>query len=84
MDEVHKPGNSECYAPSSEPFRIYMALRNQFVSHLCNANARSVYIFTDTKSLWQHLIVLRNADNVFFQIDTLCFKWEKVGIFVIG
>jgi hypothetical protein len=23
MDKVQKPSNSECYAPSSEPFRIY-------------------------------------------------------------
>jgi hypothetical protein len=23
MDRVHKPGNSECYAPSSEPFSSY-------------------------------------------------------------
>jgi hypothetical protein len=23
MDEVQKPSNSECYTPSSEPFRIY-------------------------------------------------------------
>jgi hypothetical protein len=23
MDEVHEPSDSECYTPSSEPFRIY-------------------------------------------------------------
>jgi hypothetical protein len=23
MDKVQKPSNSECYTPSSEPFRIY-------------------------------------------------------------
>jgi hypothetical protein len=24
MDKVQKPSNSECYTPSSEPFRIYL------------------------------------------------------------
>jgi hypothetical protein len=24
MDSVQKPSNSECYTPSSEPFRIYL------------------------------------------------------------
>jgi hypothetical protein len=26
MDKVQKPNNSECYTPSSEPFRIYYQL----------------------------------------------------------
>jgi hypothetical protein len=35
IDKVKKPSNSECYTPSSEPFKIYSAeseppLRNEF------------------------------------------------------
>jgi hypothetical protein len=26
MEKVQKPSNSECYTPSSEPFRIYMKI----------------------------------------------------------
>jgi hypothetical protein len=29
MDKVRKPSNCECYAQSSEPFRIYWKLRVQ-------------------------------------------------------
>jgi hypothetical protein len=28
VDEVHKPRNSECYVPSSEPIRFYLYLRS--------------------------------------------------------
>jgi hypothetical protein len=27
MDKVHKPSDSECYTPLSEPFRFYMTSR---------------------------------------------------------
>jgi hypothetical protein len=29
MDKVQKPSNPECYTPSSEPFRIYVQVRNK-------------------------------------------------------
>jgi hypothetical protein len=29
MDEVQKPSDSECYTPSSEPFRIYLNLQSR-------------------------------------------------------
>jgi hypothetical protein len=32
MDKVHEPSDSECYAPSSEPFKYYMQLYISFLS----------------------------------------------------
>jgi hypothetical protein len=29
MDKVQKPSDSECYTPSSEPYRFYLMLRTQ-------------------------------------------------------
>jgi hypothetical protein len=31
MDKVHKPSDSLCYTPSSEPFIFYLQLINLFV-----------------------------------------------------
>jgi hypothetical protein len=31
MDKAQKPGDSECYTPSSETFRIYLDVDDQYV-----------------------------------------------------
>jgi hypothetical protein len=39
MDKVQKPSSSECYAPSSEPFRIYIHQEFEFYIHLCSSDS---------------------------------------------
>jgi hypothetical protein len=41
MDEVQKPSNSECYTPSSEPFRIdlHYTVKMYEIGGTCSTNA---------------------------------------------
>jgi hypothetical protein len=46
MDEVQKPSNSECYTPSSEPFRIYVHIAHAIWNYEKDtANALSWFLF---------------------------------------
>jgi hypothetical protein len=49
MDDVRKPRNSECYTPSSKPFRVYMISCNSNMSLRARIGWQLVTLYYATK-----------------------------------
>jgi hypothetical protein len=90
MDKVQKPSNSECYTPSSEPFRIYMKYIQIIIQKFISCS-HETYCISITKMNWLILpmemiaVIVRIMWNInkfcgendfYFHKFTVCKSWS--------
>jgi hypothetical protein len=73
MDKVHKLSDSECYTPSSEPFRFYI-LHLHFLTHFIGD--KCIYLYCQTGTQLQEIHVECYACGYNYYINKCILIYE--------